>query len=158
MESTKNELTIILDFLNAINIEVIDTVLPDNTFLPGLQLKGATILLDRTKLKYPGDILHEAGHIAVSEKHIRPLIGSSEITDDWPPDGEEIAAILWSFAASHHLNLDLNVVFHPNGYKGGSAWLIEQFTNKKYVGLPLLEWMSLCNADQFPKMKKWIRD
>ncbi|MFX0557694.1 hypothetical protein ACOCEA_12915 [Maribacter sp. CXY002] len=125
--------------------------------MPGLQIKGSTILLDRTKLKYPGDLLHEAGHIAVTEETIRPLLGSKEIDNSWPTDGEELAAILWSYAASCHLNLDLEVVFHPDGYKNEASWLIEQFNNKNYLALPLLEWMSLCKKEEFPIMRKWLR-
>ncbi len=101
--------------------------------------------------------MHEAGHIAVAEEKLRPFIGTKEIGSDWPTDGEEIAAILWSYAASRHLGLDIEVVFHPDGYKNKSKWLIEQFNNKNYMGLPLLEWMSLCSKEEFPKMIKWLR-
>ena len=158
MNYDKNVLDTILKFLHSIEIPVIESPLTNATFLPGLQIKGATIFLDRAKLKYPGDVLHEAGHIAVSDKEIRPLIGTTEMEDDWPCNGEEIAAILWSFAASNHLGLDLNIVFHPNGYKNESMWLMEQFTNQNYLGLPLLEWMSLCKKEEFPIMRKWVRD
>jgi hypothetical protein len=150
-------LEIIVDFLNSINISIIEKELPDDTFLPGLSLYGNTILIDPEKLKYPGDILHEAGHIAVTEESLRPFIGTDQIGSDWPTSGEEIAAILWSYAASYHLNLDMKIVFHPNGYKNDSEWLIEQFNSKNYIGLPLLEWMSLCSIEEFPKMKKWLR-
>jgi hypothetical protein len=147
----------IIDFLNLINIMVVEKKLSDDTFLSGLSIKGNTILMDLDKLKYPGDLLHEAGHIATTEEQIRPFIGTEKIEANWPTDGDEIAAIIWSYAASYHLNLDLEIVFHPNGYKNESEWLIEEFNNKNYIGLPLLEWMSLCNKDEFPKMKKWIR-
>lgn len=136
---------------------VVERELPNDTFIPGLKVSGTTILMDLGKLKYPGDLLHEAGHIAITEEKIRPLIGTPEIGDTWPADGEEIAAILWSYAASYNLNLDLEIVFHPNGYKNDSKWLIEQFESKNYIGLPLLEWMSLCNKEEFPIMKKWLR-
>ena len=53
--------------------------------------------------------------------------------------------------------LDLDIVFHPGGYKDDSEWLIEQFRSKNYMGLPLLEWMSLCTKEEFPKMNKWLR-
>lgn len=104
-----------------------------------------------------GDILHEAGHIAVTPKEQRILIGTTKINSSWPTDGDEIVAILWSYAACCHLKLDLEVVFHPNGYKNDSNWLIEQFTNKNYIGLPLLEWMDLYKKEEFPVMRKWIR-
>jgi hypothetical protein len=145
----------IINFLNSIKIMVVEKKLSDDTFLPELSIKGSTILMDLDKLKYPGDFLHEAGHIATTEERVRQFIGTENIESNWPTDGDEIAAIIWSYAATYHLNLDLKIVFHPNGYKNESEWLIEQFTNKNYIGLPLLEWMSLCNKDEFPKMKKW---
>ena len=153
----KNTTKIIIDFLTSIHINVIEKELTNNTFLPGLSLLGNTILMDSNKLKYPGDLLHEAGHIATTEEHKRQLIGTSKMDTTWPTDGDEIATIIWSYAACRHLKLDLEVVFHPNGYKNDANWLITQFSNKNYIGLPLLEWMNLCNKDDFPEMIKWLR-
>jgi hypothetical protein len=147
----------IIAFLNSINIKVIEQKLPKDTFLPGLSLMGSEILMDLEQLKYPGDLLHEAGHIATTEEKMRPLIGTAQMEATWPSAGDEIATIIWSFAAANHLELDLEIVFHPNGYKNDAEWLIEQFSNQTYMGLPLLEWMELCSADEFPKMKKWLR-
>ncbi|SEK76542.1 hypothetical protein SAMN04488008_102120 [Maribacter orientalis] len=147
----------IVNFLNSIHISVVEKSLPKDTFLPGLRIEGGTILMDLEQLKYPGDLLHEAGHIATTEETSRPFIGTPKISADWPTDGDEIAAILWSYAAANHLQLNLDIVFHPGGYKDDSEWLIEQFNSKNYMGLPLLEWMSLCTKEEFPKMNKWLR-
>jgi hypothetical protein len=147
----------LIAFLESIGITVQEAVLPHDTFLPGISIQGQGVLIDRAQLKYPGDLLHEAGHIAVTEANKRPLIGSAELDDSWPTDGEEIAAILWSYAAAIHLNLPPEVVFHPNGYKNDSAFLIEQFSRGTYIGLPLLEWMGLCSKEEFPEMKQWLR-
>jgi len=157
LNNNKKILESIVNFLDSINILVVEKKLSNSTFLPGLNLKGNKILMDIDKLKYPGDLLHEAGHIAVTEENIRPLIGTEEISSNWPTNGDEIAAILWSYAASCHLNLELKIVFHPDGYKNDSEWLINQFNNQHYIGLPLLEWMSLANKEDFPVMKKWLR-
>ncbi|MCF4101903.1 hypothetical protein L1I30_09510 [Gillisia sp. M10.2A] len=157
MNYNKNILDTIIDFLHSININIIEKELSPETFLPGLKIEGDTIFLDKEKLKYPGDMLHEAGHIAVTEEGIRPFLGTKDSDSINPTEGDEIAAILWSYAASHYLKLDLNIVFHTNGYKNDSKWLIEQFNNQNYIGLPLLEWMSLCEKDEFPVMKKWLR-
>jgi hypothetical protein len=148
---------IIFEFLNSVGIQIVEKKLSQDCFLPGISVLGSSALIDQAQLKHLGDILHEAGHIAVTEPKKRPLIGTKEMDVNWPTDGEEIAAILWSFAACNHLKLDLNVVFHPNGYKGNSDWLIQEFTNKNYIGLPLLSWMGLCTKEAFPKMKKWLR-
>lgn len=156
----------IIHFLAQIGISVIETDLPDDCFLPGLQLKGSSILMDPKKMKYPGDLLHEAGHIAVTESHLRPLIGSDEMDPDWPSAGDEIVTMLWSFAALRHLDLPTNFVFHPEGYKGQADWLVESYDSGTYIGLPLLEWMGLCNSPEkaakegteaFPHMIKWMR-
>jgi hypothetical protein len=147
----------IIAFLNSIKIKVIEQKLLHDTFLPGLSLLGDKILIDLEQLKYPGDLLHEAGHIATTEEKVRPFIGTAQMEAAWPSAGDEIATILWSFAAANHLELDLEIVFHPNGYKNDAEWLIEQFSNQNYMGLPLLEWMELCSAEEFPKMKKWLR-
>ena len=156
----------VLSFLNEIGIDVIEKKL-DDTFLPGLSLGSNCIYIDYDKLLYPGDILHEAGHLAVTTSSERKLVGSSEMSPEWPTQSEEIVAILWSFAAANHLQLPLDFVFHPNGYKGDSDWFISNFSNKNYIGLPFLEWIGLTLSDDralkegkeaFPVMQKWLRD
>lgn len=153
----------IIYFLEEIGIPVIETQLPDDCFLPGLAIEKNTILMDPERLKFPGDLLHEAGHLAVTAEELRPLIGTSEMDTNWPSDGDEVAAILWSYAALKHLDLEPEVVFHPEGYKNESEWLIRQFQNENYIGLPLLEWMGFCSVSEregmkpFPYMLKWLR-
>lgn len=156
----------VLLFLDEIGINVIEKELGE-TFLPGLDLGPDCMYIDFDKLLYPGDMLHEAGHLAVTASSERKMIGTSEITEDWPTQGEEIVAILWSFAAVKHLDLPLDFVFHPNGYKSASEWFISNFSNENYMGLPLLEWMGLALGNEravqegkepFPKMQKWLRD
>lgn len=156
----------VLSFLNEIGIDVVEKELND-TFLPGLSLGSNCIYIDYDKLLYPGDILHEAGHLAVTTSSERKLVGSDEMSPDWPTQAEEIVAILWSFAAANHLQLPLDFVFHPNGYKGASDWFITNFNDKNYIGLPFLEWIGLTFSDDralkegkeaFPVMQKWLRD
>lgn len=151
----------IIHFLQEIGIRVIETELPDDCFLPGLAIEKNAILMDPQRMKFPGDLLHEAGHLAVTSEELRPLIGTAEMDPAWPSDGDELAAILWSYAALNYLELEPEVVFHPNGYKNQSEWLIQQFKDKNYIGLPLLEWMGFCSAKEgespFPHMLKWLR-
>lgn len=151
----------IIRFLEQIGIPVIETELSDDCFLPGLALAGNSILMDPKRLKYPGDLLHEAGHLAVTSEELRPLIGTPEMDPSWPSDGDELAAILWSYAALRHLELEPTVVFHPDGYKNESEWLVQQFADKNYIGLPLLEWMGFCSSKDgekpFPYLLKWLR-
>lgn len=155
----------ITTFLNEIGITTPKEVLSEATFLPGLKILGNSIIIDSEKLLYPGDILHEAGHIAVTPSQERIHIGTEKMDKDWPSQGDEIGAMLWSYAASVHLELPNDVVFHPNGYKGSSQWLIESYTQQNYIGLPFLEWCGLTASNKndqngivFPQMKQWLRD
>ncbi len=52
--------------------------------------------------------------------------------------GEEMAATEWAVAAVTHLGLPLNLVFHEEGYRGGSNNLIDAFSQGKGFGFPLL--------------------
>ena len=155
----------ILPFLESVGIGVAESPLTATTFLPGLELGQNVIYVDPDKLKYPGDILHEAGHIAVAQPHLRRLMGTDKMPEGWPEMGEEIAAILWSYAALTHLNIPPEFVFHQDGYKNCSQWYREQFTGKNYIGLPLLQWMGIAYTNQevnnghppFPSIKNWMR-
>jgi hypothetical protein len=155
----------IVNFLEDIGIKVIDQKLDGLCILLGLSITANAILLDKERLKHPGDLLHEAGHLAVTPKDQRALIGSANMDLNWPSAGDEIAAILWSYAAICYLKIAPDVVFHTEGYKNESKWLIEQFENGNYIGLPLLEWMGLCHSGNniketipvFPNMIKWLR-
>jgi hypothetical protein len=161
------EFTKIITFLKDIGIDIVEKELDEATFLPGLSLGSNCIFIDLEKLEYPGDILHEAGHLAVTTPLERHQIGTENMSKDWPSQGEEIATMLWSFAACKHLELPLEYVFHAGGYKGSSNWLMDNFSSGNYIGLPFLEWtqMSLSiekahehNKPAFPEMIKWMRE
>ena len=81
--------------------------------------------------------------------------------------GDELAALAWSWAALTHLDLAPEVVFHPDGYKGESAWLIGIYTNGNDIGVPLLQWMGMtverhkaeeAEISPFPAMTRWLRE
>jgi hypothetical protein len=165
--NSTTELDKILFFLNEIGITIIEKKLDESTFLPGLTLGPNCIYIDYEKLGYPGDILHEAGHIAVTSPTDRAKIGTETMAKDWPSQGEEIATMLWSFAACKHLDLPLEYVFHAGGYKGSSNWLMDNFETGNYIGLPFFEWTQMAyskeksaemNVVTFPKMVKWVRE
>ncbi|MDX1461888.1 MAG: hypothetical protein R3359_02440 [Marinirhabdus sp.] len=156
--SSTTYLSEILGFLKAIDVTVVETSLEDKCFVPGLKIEKDAIYLDTNRLEFAGDLLHEAGHLAVTPAKQRQHIGTSKMCPEWPSLGDEIVAMLWSFAAARHLQIPIDIVFHEGGYKGQSKWLITQFNTGNYLGLPLLVWMGLCEAEQFPKMNKWLRD
>ncbi|QNH63459.1 hypothetical protein [Hymenobacter sediminicola] len=147
----------LLAFVREIGLEVREATLKQPTFLPGLLLERGALVVDRRRLLYPGDILHEAGHLAVTTAAERPAVGGN-VTEHHPEkEGEEMAVLAWSYAAALALDLPAAVVFHPDGYKGQSEWLISSFTGGQYIGLPLLVWMGLTTTGGFPRMERWLR-
>ena len=147
-------------FVRGIGIDVRAAELPERTFLPGLDIRDGAILVDEARLSYPGDMLHEAGHIAVTE-----AAGRNAPTLE-PTPADEMAALAWSWAALQHLQLEPEVVFHPHGYQGGNTSVIDSFSTEVPPGLPLLQWYGMTlNPKQaaerglapFPHMLRWMR-
>lgn len=154
-----------LDFLRQIGIETAYRPLPAaSCFLPGLLIEKGCIIIDPDGLRYPGDILHEAAHLAVIPAAERATTDGPAIGSRKDAAAEEMMAIAWSYAACVHLQVDPAFVFHEQGYKGGGASIVENFSEGRYFGVPVLEWlgMTTTNADDgaatFPAMKKWLRD
>lgn len=150
----------LVDFVRGLGIPVQVTDLAEDTFLPGLDIRDGALLIDPDRLQYPGDILHEAGHIAVADE---PRRLAQKLK---PTKGEEMAAIAWSFAAARHLGLPGEIVFHAAGYQGGSDNMVEAFTDGRGPGIPLLAWMGLTAEPHraaetglaaYPDMHRWIR-
>jgi hypothetical protein len=150
-------------FLRSIGLETTPAVLAEAGFLDGLMISHGVLLIDEGRLAYPGDLLHEAGHLAVVPGAQRKLLSGNAGGDP----GEEMAAIAWSYAAALYLGIDPAVVFHPNGYSGGSQAILLNFSQGRYFGVPMLEWFGLTadkktaalrQVSRYPHMLKWLRD
>ena len=147
-------------FVRGIGIDVRAEPLPDGTFLPGLDIRHGAVVVNEERLFYPGDLLHEAGHIAVAPPERRR---EAALT---PSEGDEMATLAWSYAAARHLGLDDGVVFQPHGYKGEGPWLAETFSNGGSIGVPLLQLYDMTVEEKFaaergvepyPHMLRWVR-
>jgi len=55
----------IVAFLRGIGLEVKTRAVAGPTFLPGITVERGVIVFDPVSLQHPGDLLHEAGHLAV---------------------------------------------------------------------------------------------
>src|ERR1044071_6519326 len=150
-------------FLASIGLETAPAVLTEAGFLDGLMISHGVLHIDEARLAYPGDLLHEAGHLAVVTGAQRKLLYGNAGSDP----GEEMAAIAWSYAAALYLGIDPAVVFHPNGYSGGSQAILQNFSQGRYFGVPMLEWFGLTadkktaalpQVSRYPHMLKWLRD
>lgn len=165
----KNSLTRqIARFLNEIGLETIPGRLGDDTFLAGILIENGKIYVDEAKLAFPGDLLHEAGHLAVTPESLRPHL-SDEIAlpGEFNIDAIEVAAIAWSYAAALHLGIEPRVVFHAGGYKGNSESLLLNFSLGAYIGVNTLEAAGMTATGEnarrlgvkpYPQMLKWLRD
>lgn len=151
-----------VDFINTIGIPIYKETINEETFLPGILIKNGGIYIDESQMKYPGDLLHEAGHLATLLPDKRAIV----YNDVSKNAGDEIATLAWSYAAATYLNIDPNILFHAHGYKGDSKWLVEHFSSGGEMGVPLVEWMNLTysrerakqeNREPFPVMKQWLR-
>jgi hypothetical protein len=148
----------IIAFLRETGIAVAVEPLPGSLH-PGLTVRNGGIVVDPERLKWPGDLLHEAGHIAVTEPERRPDL--SAVSGD---PGEEMAAIAWSWAAAAAIGLAPEILFHDE-FAGGSGNLIADFAAGYGIGVPMLVWFGM-TADRrakepgravYPAMERWLR-
>jgi hypothetical protein len=149
-------------FIRQIGLKVSLEGIPGKTFVPGILIRNGGLVIDKSRLTYPGDMLHEAGHLAVMPAAIRKTM-NDDLGNDPIHQGGELMAIAWSYAACVHLEIDPHIVFHEHGYKGGGAEIVENFNAGRYFGVPLLQWYGMTKerpqlpADiTFPKMLCWL--
>ncbi len=165
MDFNETVLQKITDFIQKIGITVGFRQISEQTFLPGLLIENGTLLIDKNQLKYIGDTLHEAGHIALmTPEERKALFGSLEGQNH--AEATEMAVIAWTYAACLEIGIDPVIVFHPDGYKGDGENILENFNHGQYFGVPILEWYGMTdrvtntqqnNTVSYPKMLTWVR-
>lgn len=151
-----------VDFLNAIGIHTLFREVENDSFLPGLSIENGTIVVDINQLQHPGDILHEAGHIAVVPAKDRSRLTATSIINRTNREAEEMMAIAWSYAVCIYLEIDPYFVFHAEGYRNGGVYIVESCGNNTYFGSSMLQQIGL-TADEsktssFPNLKQWLRN
>lgn len=140
---------------------------PDEGFLPGIRLERGVLLVDDSQLAYPGDLLHEAGHVAMTPAALRPSLSGAVDVPGLDMASLEVAAVAWSYAAAVALDIDPAEVFHGGGYRGKSAGLLATYGVGVYPGAHLLEEAGLTatgsradalGVEPYPHMRRWLRD
>ncbi len=150
-----------LTFLDEVGIETGPIGDAQAQLLDGLAIVGGRLLIDPETPVWPGDLLHEGGHIAVADPALRPTLGPLD-----PDPTDEMMAIAWSYAASRVCALPPRQLFHDGGYRGDSAKLASSFALGHYIGAPMLGYYGM-TADlktaiaqgipAFPAMRRWLR-
>lgn len=147
---------ICLTFIQDAGIPVAFDTVTDG-FLPGFSIKEGVLVIDRSSVQFPGDILHEAGHIAVVPAAERHSLDAVAIQNRKDRDAEEMMVIAWTYAACIYLKIDPFFVFHDDGYKNGGREIAENFMQGRYFGVPMLEWTGMCQRGAYPTMHHWLR-
>jgi hypothetical protein len=151
----------IVAFLEQVGIPVETDVIPEGSFLPAITIRNGAVVYDPARLDWPGDLLHEAGHVAVTPPEERSML--SEIRSD---PAEEMSAIGWSYAAALAIGLEPTVVFHEHGYLGGSRSLLENFAEGRFLAVPMLQYYGMTlekrpaaerGEQPYPHMVSWLR-
>jgi len=156
----------IVDFLRAIGLDVEYAELGGACFLPGVEIRDGGLRVDRARLRWPGDLLHEAGHLAVLPAALR-AVQSGDLHDcQQAAHAGEAEATAWAYAACRALRLPIELLFHEGGYHGQGAALAMTFSLGVYPGLHGLMQAGmaygLAEAQQFsvqpyPSMRRWLR-
>jgi hypothetical protein len=155
----------IVAFLNSIGIPVREGPVAADSFLPGLSIINGSLVYDRLSLQWPGDLLHEAGHIATTPTSMRAVLNDSLEPSALVQHAGEAEATAWAYAATVYLGLAPSVLFHLGEYHGKSSSLIATYSCGVYPGCYGLSQagMTLLGVDAtstppYPHMTQWLRD
>jgi hypothetical protein len=156
----------IVAFLRSIGISVQEAAVADDSFLPGVCIRDGCLIFDRSTLRWPGDLLHEAGHIATMPAPMRSTLSDALDATPEVAHAGEVEATAWAYAAVVHLRLKPSVLFHAEGYDGRSDQLIATYGLGVYPGCFGLAQagMTRIGADAlqegvppYPHMIQWLR-
>jgi len=149
-----------IEFVRSIGIPVSTTDSEEvaSAFVPYCRVKGGGLMVNPEKV-FPGDIIHEAGHIAVIPSRFRPsasgTFGKSlrEMKDymdananaigRFPEDptlrgimqSGEAEATAWQYAAAQHIGLPDEWLFPPGSFEGNGEENLMRLKANSYMGI-----------------------
>jgi len=140
----------VIAFVRSIGIEVEEGATPNST-VPGVDIIGGHVCIDTAILRNVGDVLHEAGHIALMPSDKRSQL------DGWigSNPADEMSTIAWSWAAGVHLGLAPEDILHDGALGGKGDNLRENFVAGSFVGVPMLQYWRM--TSDYPRMLRWTR-
>lgn len=176
----------IVDFLHAIGLPLEVGPFGPEGFLPGITIRQGVMRVDPDHIYVSGDLLHEAGHIAIVPSRLRPYLGDNLETSlrDAMADGDtdpvaaaalsytEIMATAWSYAALKALDLPPETIFFAGGYRmnaeqqarfmtlleGGNQFGILYLAQGGMTGpCGMMAMMYQNGLPPFPTMTRWLQ-
>jgi hypothetical protein len=153
----------VVAFIRALGIGVVEGPMFRETLVPGIDIEDGVLRIEPARMSAPADLLHEAGHIALTPRERWPSLQGT--IDSTPAD--EVSAIAWTWAAARLLGIDPERVFHEEVVSGNGPTLLENFTEGRYVGVPMLQRWGLtmepraaaaAGVEPYPHMLRWLRD
>ncbi|HWW62574.1 MAG TPA: hypothetical protein VN181_14470 [Thermoanaerobaculia bacterium] len=144
----------ILSFIRSLGIDVHERAMTRDTLVPGIDIDNGALVFEAALLCKPADLLHEAGHIALTEPAKRAQLGGTIESSA----AEEVTAIAWTWAAAMHLGIEPADVFHTEVISGNGPTLLENFSSGHYVGVPMLQRWKLAVESEYPRMRRWMRE
>lgn len=174
----------ILSFLTEIGLPATEGAVPEDAFLPGVLIRDGGLLVDTRTCLCAGDILHEAGHLAVLPPAIRSRINHdvdaslAALRKDHPGShedptwicawtGGDTSAIAWSYAAAVAVGMPTEAIFIQEGYQSALGinpmMLHDQIAQGLFPGIQLLARAGLTASPlaapgphTFPAMRQWM--
>lgn len=159
--------TRVLAFLRAIGLRVDEETLQTPGFLPGVAVRDGGLVVDRAALQWPGDLLHEAGHLAVMPAALRPRQSGALHDCEHVPHAGEAEATAWAYAAACAVGLSARELFHAGGYHGHGEGLAMTYACGVYPGLHGLMQAGMAHGiaqaqtlgvAAYPRMRRWLRE
>ena len=182
-KDSKDSLEKMIRFLSGIGITV-QQESNVNGFIPGVDIrKGAVLAFNAAQMEGVGDLLHEAGHLAVIPSMFRGEVfgdidaalmeASSEYVKTHPImipgtyeedpviraliQASEQEAIAWSYAAALEIGIEPTVVFHPKSFGGDNEEVLLGLQIKQHAGINGMSAARMTTRQMFPKMIRWMQ-
>lgn len=121
---------------------------PEGVFFKGCWLDRGTLVFCPGRVQV-GELMHEAGHLALTPKDQRHLLEPGSLTTS-PPLGDfeligDAAVEAWDYAAGLAADVPILAIF-KNGFDGNGLQVWEQFDARLHPGFALLRFLNMSSA------------
>lgn len=167
----------IIAFLNEIGIKTSRGNVPSNSFMPNIAIQDGSIIYNKDATL--GDLLHEAGHLAIIPKKYRPMcqgdmdesmraiFDKAEIAGEMIPDSTIYCALIqssdpeataWAWSAGRHIGIEPQDIIADYLYEGTGADVRLMLSLNCYLGINGLRAAGmLTSVKSFPHLTQWTQ-